>query len=574
MTKKEILFLVLVVVLFLTLRLPGLHLPYHLDETKYAVSVSVADHNTPHPPVSKIILLATAKIFGRDNFRATPLIFSLANLFLLYYLVRFQFGRREARWSVLLFAIVFYNVLGSLTVDFDGAILPFWLLLSLISYFKWQTPNETARVRSVLLSHTGQNESARKRQMAWGGLLTVAVIFGFLTKLSFIIVAGALVLDWLIGRSFGLSRRELRKYVLTVLALPGLLIGSLWGIKFLWPSFDLARTLSHATDYFKISGRAYLQILIQSAKALIYASPLLAVPLIFLKKTDWRRLSFFVVFLVLGLIFYLIIFDFSRAALDKYLVFIVVPLVVMSGVGLTNVFSSMESTLFSRSQKVFFWGVASLFLGAIFLSQFVSHFAPALYPKEEWISRMIKLKWNFVFPFTGGSGPLGLYVSWLFMVLVWLASIFLALWAFLKRPCRRPLTLVILLLGLLYNLVFAEEYLFGKINGSSRRLLAEAVDFIKQTPAIKSVITYNNFGQYELTKIGKYERRLLAAPKYEGGYVDVLKNFKGHYLVVDIPHLDPNSPYAKHFQTCRIIYEQNDRKISSTIYDCRNPKIH
>ncbi len=554
MTKKEVLFLVLILGVFLLLRLPGLHLPYHLDETKYAVSVSVADNNTPHPPVSKMILLATAKVFGRDNFRATPLIFGLANLFLLYYFVRFRFGRREARWSVFLLALVFYNVLGSLMVDFDGAILPFWLLLSLIFYFKWK------------------NEPTRKRQIVWGGLLAVVVVLGFLTKLSFIIAVGALALDWLIEQASGFRRREFWKYVLAVLFLLVLLVGSLWSIKLLFPSFNLVRTLSHATDYFKVSGRAFLQILIQSAKSLIYASPLLIAPLIFLKKTDWRRLRFFVLFLALGLIFYLVIFDFSRAALDKYLVFTVIPLVIMSGVGLANASGSKEATVFFRSQKVFFWGAIILFLGAIFLSHFVSHFAPALYPKEEWINRMIKLKWNFVFPFTGGSGPLGFYVSWLFIGLVWIASIFLAILAFFKKSWHRPLALVILLAGLLYNFVFAEEYLFGKINGSPNPLLTEAVDFIKQTPEIKSVITYNNIGQYELTKIGKYERRLLAAPKYEGAYVDVLKNFQGHYLAIDVPHLDPNSPYAKHFQTCRVVYEKTDRKISSKIYDCQNPK--
>lgn len=554
MTKKEIGLLGLVAALFLLLRLPGLHLPYHLDEIKYAVSVSVADHNSPHPPVSKAILLTTAKVFGRESFRDTPFIFGLANLFLLYYLVRFKLGRREALWSAFLFALVFYNVLGSLMVDFDGEVLPFFLLLSLIFYFKWQ------------------NESVGYRRLIWGGLLAAAVMLGFLTKLSFVIVAGALVLDFLIGQSSRVDKRTLIKYGLLAGLSLLFLAASLWLAKFFIASFNLTRTISHATDFFKISGRAYLQVVIQSAKALLYASPLLMAPLIFVKKTDWRRLRFFVVFLALGLVFYLIIFDFSRAALDKYLVFIVIPLAIMSSVGFTNVFSSMETHVWSRYQKVFFWGAATLSLGAIFLSQFVPHFIPALYPKEEWINRMIKLKWNFVFPFTGGSGPVGFYVSWLFMALGWIISIVLVALAFFKRTWRWPLALVILLFGLLYNLVFAEEYIFGKINGNPSRLLTEAVDFIQKTSAIKSVITYNNIGQYELNKIGKYERRLLAAPKYEAGYVEVLKNFQGHYLVIDIPHLDPHSPYAKYFQTCKGVYQKNDQKISSRIYDCRKSK--
>ena len=124
-------------------------------------------------------------------------------------------------------------------------------------------------------------------------------------------------------------------------------------------------------------------------------------------------------------------------------------------------------------------------------------------------------------------------------------------------------------LGILYNTVFAEEYLFGKINGNSNMLFKNAFTFIKNNSAIKKVITYNDIGGGQLAKIGKYERRLYAAPKFEESYKNILSKFSGHYLVIDIPHLSPDSPYAKHFATCRVIYEERHGKITSKIYDCQ-----
>lgn len=544
--KQKIIFLS-ILLLFIVIRLPGLDLPYHQDENKYATSVSVPDSNTPHPPISKAIFVYTAKIFGHDNFRTTPFLFSIANLFLLYYLVRFKFGRKEAIWSVLFFTATFYSVLASLMVDIDGAMLPFFLLLSLISYFRWQ------------------DATSQKFKIIWGSFLVIAVILGFLTKLSFIIVAGALIFDFLFGKMKQIGAKALVRYYLMVGAFLILLVVSLLSAKFLFNSFDLSQTIGHATDYFKISGRSYLQILIQTAKALMYSSPLLVLPLIFVKKADFRKLRPLFIFLILGLIFYLVVFDFSRAALDKYLTFLIVPLSVISGVIITRVLSSKQ-----EKPSTFVWSAGLAISVLIFSLQFLPHLVPPLYPKEEWVNMIMRFRWNFVFPFTGGSGPTGFYISWLFIGATWFLSALLVVLALIKKQWRNYLVILFLVVGFVYNGVFIEEYLFGKINGSPNLLIKNAIGFIEKNEQIKKVITYNDNGGPELATIGKYERRLYAAPKFEKSYIDILKNFKGHYLLIDIPHLNLNSPYAKHFKTCELIYEEYHKKISSAIYDCKN----
>ncbi len=540
----------LIVLLFILLRVSGLGLPYHQDELK-TQDLNLADGDTPHPPLTEIIFSLTAKTFGDQGSRGAPFIFGLANLFLLYFLVSYKFGKKAGLWSAAFFALAFYSVLASLMIDTDGQILPFFFLLSLISYFKWQ------------------EAAARSSKIIWGAVLIFAVILGFLTKLSFIIVAGAIILDFLIEKSKQLNRRALLKYCLMASGLPVLMIISLLGAKVLFPSYDVARTIGHATDFLRISGRAYIQVLIESVKAVLYASPLLIVPLFFIKKRHITKFRLLFIFLILGLIFYLVLFDFSRAALDKYLAFIIVPLAIISGVIVSEGISEEAGPVLQyRKLAVIILGLIVVLI--VFFLQFIPHLVPALYPKEEWISRITHFKWNFVFLFTGGSGPIGFYVSWLFISFNWILAVLLAMAGIIKRNLQKTFLILILTIGLVYNTVFIEEYLFGKINGSVIVLLNNAAEFIKKNDNIKSAMSYMGIGTFELEKMGKYERRIYAIPKNEGVYRKILNDFRSYILVIDIPHLNPLSMYAKYFASCKVIYDDNSKYISAKIYDCKN----
>ena len=129
--------------------------------------------------------------------------------------------------------------------------------------------------------------------------------------------------------------------------------------------------------------------------------------------------------------------------------------------------------------------------------------------------------------------------------------------------------LIVFVLGLGYNSVFAEEYLLGKINGSSSVLIKDAVTFIDENPKIGKLMTYNDIGSSYLMDRDRYERRIFVAPKYEKQYIPILNSFKGNYLVVEIPRLSDGSIYVKYFSTCRITYQRQSGKIYSRIYDCK-----
>ena len=135
----------------------------------------------------------------------------------------------------------------------------------------------------------------------------------------------------------------------------------------------------------------------------------------------------------------------------------------------------------------------------------------------------------------------------------------------------------LIIIGLSYNLVFAEEFLFGKINGSAPKALREAVSFIGNSPQIKNVLTYNDTGNYELSKIHKYAGRIYATPQSEDGYrkrfAEHIANSGGYFLVVDIPRLSPKSFYGEFFAKCKIEFQSSDRKIEAKVYSCKNDEF-
>jgi len=538
---------IIIALLFLLLRIGGIDVPYHQDEVKWvrnATTEVAARSGLGHPPIAALIYTYTAKAFGQDFFRLTPLFFGFLTLLVLYLFVRETISQRAALWSSFLYTISFYSVWGSLTVDTDGSILPFFFISSLWIYRK-------------LISSDSLNKKIR-----FSTLLLVFLGLGFLTKLSFILVIIAIVFDYFFLQYHSLKKIRLRGIFLIsslfIIALATLYLV----ITFILPDFSFSRTFSHATDFINFSGRNFFQVIFQLTKAIIYASPLLFLPLFMINKEKLRKHAVLFIYLLLALIFYVVIFDFSSAALDKYLALIAVPLSIIGG----SVIADHAGDTLGRTK---YW-LSGLAVGvAISAIQFISHAVPPLYPKDEWLGRVLSLKWDFLTPFMGGSGPVGFYMSWYFISLMWLCGIILVFLFHINIKHRSGLILIMLITGSIYNLFFVEEYQFGKINGNVEKLIASSVAEIKNNENIKSVITYNDIGGYELTNIGKYQRRLYAIPKNESGHREILESFKGHYLVIDMPRINSSSLYMRYFSTCSKEFSDQSQAISVTIYDCR-----
>ena len=536
--------LVLLAVVFFALRIPGLDAPYQQDEFKSVVasekSLASASAFLLHPPLVAALLRADAIVFGGEHMRVLPLISGALSALLLFLVVRRRFDERTAYISVALFAVSFYGVWSSLMVDMDGAVLPFAFLAAVYGY---------DRLRA-----------ASDRQWLWALFLIVALLFGFLVKLSFILVLGALMFDALIEYCALLTPRRVMLALLSVAGFALLTIGAFFLAGVLNPAFDLAGMLTHADSYAEGSGRNWLQVLVQAIKALYYLSPLLLAPLLLLSRDIAVRARIFIIYMLLACVFYFVLFDFSRGALDKYLMFSVVPLAVLSGAALIRMFRDAPSLGLARS-LVFGIGYSAFLL---FLN-FLPHEVSALYPKTAWFSSIMQGRLNILTPFNGGSGPAGFYVSLLFIFAVFALSFLAAVVARIIPRFQKGAAILIVLAGLSYNAVFIEEFSFGKIHGSVSEVLSASLSSLEQA---SKVITYNDIGAYELSAAGKYAGRFYAAPQFEAEHRERFTRHAeegGVFLVIGIPPLYEGF-YTEYFEGCTILFATRSKAIEGIVY--------
>ncbi len=543
MTKKTLIIFLVLLAIFLALRLPGVSLPYHQDEFKLVNALSrggegMWQYFSYHPPLQGFLLWTGYLAFGPDHLRLLPILFSLAAAIVLFLIVKKRSGESAALWALFLYTICFYSLFSSLMIDVDGAIIPFFFLAAIWFYDQCRhEPNHQVS--------------------SWLGLGLVLGL-GFLTKLSFILVLGALLLD-LLWHYW--AKIKFWQIVITVI------VGtSLVSLVWLLPG----HTFEHARSFFHLGGRDYTQIIVQALKAIFYLSPLLLVPILFVRSETFRQTRIFFVYLALGLIFYFILFDFSHGALDKYLMFAVAPLSIIVGTIIgRNIIGGATST------KQINWGVVAglvLGLGLVWIN-FLPHQVLPLYPKGEWFSHVLHLQWNFLNPFTGGSGPMGFYVSFLFIVLAFIISFVLGLVALVRRSWRGGVVVALITVGLVYNGVLAEELLWGQINGSAPKLLHQAVAYIGETKEITNVLTYNDSGAWDLQQVGKYGGRFYATPQFEVSlkqrFADQVALYGGYFLVIDIPHINPQSFYIDFLSHCPAVFTARDGQISATVYSCK-----
>jgi len=543
-------------VAFLVLRLPGIHLPYHQDEWKNIAAssdISWAGSYFTHPPLMALSFVAAHSILGDDDFRLFPLFFSLVSLLLLYAALKRRCGENATLWSLFLFTICFYNIFASIQPDMDGSLIPFFFLLCVYLYDNFNSIND-------------------RRKWKWLIFLAAAALIGFLIKLSFILVIGAIIADYVWDHWRELTVKKASAIVLGSACLGALYAAILYIFQAIYPAFSISGMLGHANQFNGEAGRNYMQIIVQGVKALYYLSPVLLAPLLLITKDIFKRTKLFFIYLVFGFIFYFILFDFSRGALDKYLMFAIVPLAAITGAVFSGIWKrtgSEKVLLQGRMKWPILIGIAISL--ALLLLNFLPHDVLALYPKTEWFSSALHFKWNILNPFTGGSGPTGFYVSFLFIASSFIVSLILVVAALFKKGWSAGIMIMLLAIGFTYNMVMAEELLFGRINGNVSEVLSAVSLYVKQDSSIKQVISYNDIGAHEFGKAGKYAGRFYATPDYESEHRIRFANYD-HYVVIDIPHLYEYGFYGRFFSNCKTMFKTVSGRIDGRVYDCSQAK--
>ncbi len=600
-TKKTIWIVAALLVLFTLVRLPGIDLPYHQDEWKnVSASRNVTDAGLffAHPPLQQMIFVAAHKVLGDDYMRVFPLLFGLGTALLLFLAVRRRLGEKAAFWSLGLFLICYYNIYASLMPDFDGSGLPFFFLLALYAYDRF---NQSSR---GIFSRVSEIASTKWR---WFTLLVCALLCGFLIKLSFILVIAVFILDylWINRERFALWKivkrptdtanpriqglRKLGGFIAVCAGFGALYVLALFLVQGIYPAFNIKFMLGHANQFSEAgAGRNILQVVVQGVKAIYYLSPLVLLLPLWGTREIWRKTRPLWLYLLAGFLFYFVVFDFSGGALDKYLMFAIVPLVAIGGGVLAHIFGHLEkehrelpglpvangegSSFRTILQNNWAWICVGLIITAVLISfNSVAQIVVPLYPKTAWFSRVLHGEWNVLTPLTGGSGPMGFYISFLFIAASYIVGVLAIVFGWFKKSWRGGLGIILILVGLGYNIVFAQELFSGSYNGNSAAVLNESLGYLDAHPEIKKVITYNDIGAGPLLIRDLYANRFYAAPQFEEGHKVRFADHVaqgGHFLVVGIPPLYDGF-YSDFFSKCDTLFETRHKVIIGRVYSCK-----
>lgn len=553
---------------FLMLGFFGLDQIYHQDEYRWATIADPVFNNFQgsHPPVTRYVLRTVGEIFGYDNLRVAPLFFAVLNLFLVYFISR-QLSRNRAVALITagLFTVSTYSLIAALQIDIDGAILPFFVLSGYYAYLK--------------LLNGGNSRM-------WLYLLFLAVIGGFFTKLSYVIFVGAAGLDYLF-LVFCPQNNNSPVVAKKIFKVAGSLI-ILLVILYLFFAARLGNVIGYAEHFkiFNFGSRSYFDLGFKIMKSLVWLSPLLFLPIIggLFSREVFRRYRFWYIYLILNFLFYLVVFDFAKLTIERYLMFLIVPSCIIAARVIYNLFNNrtyalepriyreIDQTRKSFNKKSIRQSqvtVTLLLAIVVFTSIFIlksDHEVLPLNPKAAYVEHIKNLDLGFLIPLSGGSGPIGFYGSAKFILLSWLAALLVLVLAIWLKRNNKYLLWTFLFIGISYNIFHTGEYLFGLNYGSPAKIARASVDYVNNNLSIRRVITYNDIGAYELNKSGKYASRFYTAP--ERDYTEKLGKFRGHYLILDFPEIDKGGRYWTILKNCEKISEFKDKKISVFILGC------
>ena len=529
--------LLLLVLLFIATRFLGLDQLYHQDEYRWVSQVYMAEFgevDSPHPPIMQGILSLSGKVFGYDNLRMLPFIFGILNLLLIYALSRKITGNKKIAYlAVGLYTVSVYGLIANLMLDIDGAVLPFFVLLTYYFY-----------IRTV-------KDGDKKFILP----LATVIITGLLTKLSFMIFVGALAIEYLWALyDKGKFTHEIKRAGL-ILGVSGVFIA---GLYLLYGKTD-PRFVEYFTNFkiFNFASRAYFELFLRMFKFFIWLSPFLFLPVVYglFRKDLFIKYRIWYIYTLFNFLFYLVIFDFARLPIERYFMFIIAPAVIISGHVIYSLLSGLDKRRFLFSILGF-----AVFLAFTLL---ITYDVVPLNPKEAYVQKVKDLDFNFLIPMTGGSGPIGFYVSAQFVLWVWVVGF---LWLLFNK--KKMAVAFFIVFGVGYNLLLSSENLTGAFYGNVNNITKASVERVISDQEINDVVTYYDAGVYYLKIADKYTGRFYTAPSRD--YSQRLTYHGGHYMIVDFPAIDKNSLYWKLISRCEIAQKFTDKYVDSYIFDCRS----
>lgn len=562
--RKEHLILIAIIITAIFLRLPQINHPFTTEESEWYFGAktltkefTLVNINQPSPIFNYPIAMGTYRLIGLTfgattfNLRLSALIFGIVNILLAFVLGRKLLGEKAALFAAGLMAIMPWHLFESVIIEHDGSFLMFFYLITFISFLKFEETN-------------------KKR---WFVLSVTSFILALLTKSSAILIPAILMLYLFLTNPLTkiswneLKKRNLKNAIFKFFnsLLKPLKYGSIMiisGILILLLFFFLIKT--NAPLYYNAliyrmfeakqmaGGFGIGSVSRVMMYLILWASPLiLGLTIIGLKNLNRNK-----VLLSCWLIIPVAAYSTSGYAggIDRYMSVIIPAMCLLAG-------ESLSKIKWNNKIKIWFAGISILsffvftWLGTL-PAEYLTHNI------SEYIKRAALLKWNFLFPFYGSSGP-----AFLISFIVLGAGISLSLmllFSSLIWKNRNILLIAFLAVSFALNAVILQEFMFSTYHPDIYAVTEKLANDYKTENLGNSPIYISTSGLSILLQRFDNNVTLLNGEYTENDFnllKTKLRSERASILLVDFPKMDDDTPQKRIVANCTLINTVEDKGI-------------
>ncbi len=545
-----------VLVIALVLRLLVANQPFQEDEFHWAGGIAVSDWlgvASRNSPLSFAVFQANAAVVGESSIvllRLPFILVGLATIAAVYFFARKRYGNKTAMIASVLLAISPHHVLASTQATYEGSFFTLFFFLALASVLN--------------------------RSYAWTGFF-----FGFalLSKTSAIVLLPLLIFV-LVFYQAGL-RKAFRTTMRSVLVGTGMFFVGFGIPSIITHSPALINAIAQLLSLTGLRRENLLLLGIQYAYALIWIGPLfLFLPFfaVFKKNIHFLTVIGFVVF------FYTVIVKDNFPPIERYMMILLPFLAILAA-------QECERICLDKKVKVYgcFFVCLTILIG-IALNLGTDKHIP-FSNKSVFVTQAVHVQ-NFLLPISGSSGPIGFYIPFAFVSVVFATTAFLALYALVSKQKQLLSIVFIISVSLGFNVLFFMEYATGFFHGSipeasnalvtfaNKEVLPVPVYFLrnyalqyhlspqyKMHPASKEkqLFNYARFEAYRnynatrqirqatLLALDKKVRTLSFAEDTHSAVTALAEDVKkegGTFFIVDFPHINKDGPLFSFLKMC------------------------
>jgi hypothetical protein len=540
---KKTWILVIFCLLFL-IRIAGLHQMLADDEGINVVAVAAHPYGEkfffiPHPPTVAFVYSLGGYFWGDFGVRIICMLVGLAAILLTYHLAKKMHGENAGLFAAGILLVSFWHIFDSVQINVEN-VFSLVILLVTIAYINYLAKPDLQRAIIV----------------------GIALGMCFVTKYSAVLVAMAiginmLIILWKKERKFMLVLKE---YALIFGIAAAILITYMLIATLSQSPFGMD-TVAHGADYFTgFFNQNLLNVFSILLQAIFFISPLL-IGLLLIAPYE-KKHRFFYVLIGVFIIFYLFFLGVSFRAFERFWTPLLPALAIIGGAFLANL----------KLKKKEWWWIGGAAIGAyiiLMLLQLVPGHIYPLYPKSAYVARVLHFQWNFYVPFHSSTGPFGFFVQFSVLVAGFVMAAIALLGYFLtKKKKARVFLLLFLGIGLAYNAIMVQEYLFSPMTPNLNKVAWEVNDYVHENiPTTREVAAYQRFGNYLLRE---YDLEFFGYDGYDDPVTNrYLLNTTRVLVIIDYPVIPKDTQFWQIINSCTMLASFEDKGVTmGYVFDC------